>query len=104
MRIDFLALNHFGHFVPEMTEEYTFTAIDNADDIDIVWLGENADNGKYSREKSDLIQIHDTAAKSYKAALSAKEHYLFRVLLGNGVQAAILGLKIVDPNGDEIAS
>jgi hypothetical protein len=35
-RTDFLALNHFGHFVPEMTEEYTFTAIDNADDIDIV--------------------------------------------------------------------
>jgi hypothetical protein len=26
------------------------------------------------------------------------------VLLGNGVQAAILGLKIVDPNGDEAAS
>jgi acyl CoA:acetate/3-ketoacid CoA transferase beta subunit len=67
-------------------------------------LGENADNGKYPREKSNLIQIHDTAAKSYKATLIANEHYLFRVLLGNGVQAAILGLKIVDPNGDEAAS
>jgi len=60
-------------------------------------LGENADNGKYSREKSDLIQIHDTAAKSYKATLIFNVHYTFRVLLGNGVQAAILELKTLIP-------
>ncbi|KAI5778644.1 hypothetical protein EDC01DRAFT_673889 [Geopyxis carbonaria] len=94
---EFMAINHFGIVVPTASGQYTISAVQGVDDIVLLWLGAEADNGKYTRDNAEYEATYGSPVGKYKVDLEAGKQYSFRILMANAQGPAILGLTYSGP-------
>lgn len=98
-----IGVNHRGYFIPRLTGMHTISS-KNADDIYLLWLGENAYNGKYTKENADCTASVGQPEKTCSAWLFEGYWYPFRVLMVNGLGPTEFTLTISGPDGEVIMS
>lgn len=81
-----------------MSGTYTVTAT-TYDDAFLLWVGDTAKYGNYSRDDADLVAVKGTDPLSYKFWAEGKQPRAIRMLFVNSIGAANFRISISNPDG-----
>lgn len=101
-----IAVNHRGYFVPPVDGVYTISS-KGADELAVVWIGDNALDGRYTRDNKSFEQGYTQAVqtKVYKTEkLVAGTWYPFRVMGITAQGSSNLDITVVSPDGTVLIS
>lgn len=97
-----MAINHRSYFAPQSTGTYTFTA-EEFDDAVFMWFGDDAFNGKYTKENAKINAIlEQPGVHKFSIELTAGTFHPMRILFVNAASRSVCRFSITGPDGSVI--